>query len=420
MLEVLRGVFGAALSYIGAVLAATLGAFLYPSVTLFSFAGANLRVIFFILAIVIPSLAIEAGHYLNTEYAVGLIGSISAGLVVSGALVGLLIGALPLLFIRSTLRILINTPLQGLRAGWNEGFVALFVYAKNAIFLGERMLEDVVDQDIIDIPGVHFNQILQRLHEAMMCDARVADELQPLANPLVEVPVLTHRVVDLNEFFMTMLTAALIAGLQPEPDELNAIVLRLGTEMMNAARRPMTEGEFISCQLSQVEISALKSNRRARLTMDEIRRLELSDVTTELNAYKNLLRLDTDLCAISLDRPSREDAVLLVKQYKNRAEWVPVRGSAHIYDKEMLRGYFMVNAVHPTNGDLILAPSRHRMDGVEHETRYILHPYYVGAGPGVSQEGNALTKLLRNRLQRMPINEVHDEGGPIAFISRQY
>ena len=110
MLEVLRGVFGAALSYIGAVLAATLGAFLYPSVTLFSFAGANLRVIFFILAIVIPSLAIEAGHYLNTEYAVGLIGSISAGLVVSGALVGLLIGALPLLFIRSTLRILINTP----------------------------------------------------------------------------------------------------------------------------------------------------------------------------------------------------------------------------------------------------------------------------------------------------------------------
>lgn len=172
----------------------------------------------------------------------------------------------------------------------------------------------------------------------------------------------------------------------------------------------MTEEEFNAMELSTAEITILKS-QRLPLSDENIRHLERSTdavVVAKLREYKNLLRLETDLCSILFDRPERQDTILLVKQYKNGSIWLPVPGVADIFDKNSLKTWFVSSpenptiAVHPKNRDRIKLPSPHTVGTVNYRTRYVFHPYYPAdedSGLGLSQEINQLSEELRGFLE---------------------
>ena len=142
------------------------------------------------------------------------------------------------------------------------------------------------------------------------------------------------------------------------------------------------------------------------LSEAERRTLKSSPVAPHLIAYQNLQRLETDFCPIAQERPEeREDTYLLVKQYlddtslQRQQRWLPVPGQAHIFELGYLKGQLLTDAKHPINRDYIPLPPSHNIDGVEYQTRYIMHPYYLNdAGPGVSQELIQLSTILREHL----------------------
>ncbi len=115
-----------------------------------------------------------------------------------------------------------------------------------------------------------------------------------------------------------------------------------------------------------------------------------------------------------------------MKQYQQGQQWYPVPGEVNIFDRNALKVCLVGtdtlrgNAVHPLTRDVISTPSPHAIDGVAHETRYIIHPYYVANEEatqlGMCEEVNQLAGQLRARLhqiqvlqnvQRDPVEERH-------------
>ncbi len=355
MFDVIKRAIVATFSFISSALGATLGVFLYPLASLI-----RLMLSFFTyslnIAVTIPILAVSAGFFLSTYFDVSLLNSTVGSFFVAGALTGLAMGILPLLLTIAAVRTLITSPLQVLKVGWNFGLITLLVNSfgllrgqseRLPIAPGVNLL--LPPQELFGIDGVDYNTLLQQL----------------------------------------------------------------GEHAVEASRRPMTEEQFNACALSPIELHAIQDSRAALITPVEMRQLEADGgAAAKLVEYKNLKeRLETDHCSFLQDRPERDDTVLLVKQYKMGAQWFPVPGVASIFDKTALKTWLVGtndlrgNAIHPLTRDEILAPTPYRKDHIDHETRYVFHPYYVASEddqPGVSQELNELTHFLRNRLQYLP------------------
>ena len=353
MLEYIKRGVIATLSFISSALGAVLGLFLYPLASLlrlvYSFISYSLS-----LALRIPILAVAAGFFLNIILGLDFLNAAIGSLFVVGALVGLTLGIMPLFFVISALRILISAPFRGINDGWRMG---LFAVLSNTISI--LFAESV---NTVLIPGV-------------------------------------NAILPPRELFG-------IDGV-----DYHTLLQQLGEHAVDAARRPMTEEQYNACALTLTELRALRTNRLAPLTEDEVRHLETDHVILDkLGEYKNLKqRLERDQCSITQDRPEREDTILLVKQYKVGEHWLPVPGAATIFDKTSLKTYFVGtdvlrgDAIHPLTRNVILAPSSYQIAEVEHETRYVHHPFYVeGEGsdkPGLCQELNELTRCLRARVQ---------------------
>ena len=376
----------ASLSFVSSVLGATAGIFLYPLVNLFRL---TLTTLLFILTlpILIPYFAVMFG-VITSRAGLGVIAAIVVSIGSLFALIGLAVCILPALFLANALLILLPSPIDGFKIGWNEGLFSLLTKSFSLCVFGRPS---------------RFQEPQQPEHWWEFAGANGMD--------------------------------------------YHAILVRFEEAAANARRRPMTLAEFDACELSQADFFDLKSTRLARLTDAEIRQLEPSDIddrqmsvlkrrciqgeilspadmlslkaAKEFEAYKDLRRLETDTCSILADRPERDNTILLVKQYKDGDRWFPVPGVVNVHDKESLQTWLVGreglpgNAVHPSNRDLILAPPRYQVGLITYETRYIFHPYYVAEEgvdqPGVSHEVNQFTAILRARLRQMRVAVGHVE-----------
>lgn len=206
-----------------------------------------------------------------------------------------------------------------------------------------------------------------------------------------------------------------------------------------------------SIALSAPEFNALKADyvRQKPLTKAELARLRSdSTVKIKVEAYTNLERLIADDCAISIERPNRDNTILLVKQYckpdidkPGSKKWLPVPNMAYIFDKDELAGWVAKNPVNPIGYDPLERNKTLELNPVgfpdhyysvdqglgkkiDYETRYVVHPYYVtedephhivtiGCGRnelGICQEVIQLTAELRSHLQNLsPIQAEEEE-----------
>ncbi len=197
----------------------------------------------FRLALAIPVIAFATGFALHQSYGLSLLSSAAGGLIVMGALTGLSLGVVPLLFAMAGLHSLVTSPLVGLRRGWSEGLFSIFSYTYETLFgLGETRaagqgVNTMLPQPLFGIYGVDYNEILQQI----------------------------------------------------------------GEQTINATRTPISEEQFQAMQLSELDIRRLQENRVAPLNADEITMLEsVADIVTTLEAYKNLQRLGTDVAFLSI------------------------------------------------------------------------------------------------------------------------
>ena len=379
MLQAIRRALLAMFSFISSFLGAALGFFLYPLARLYRLASITF-VVAGIAGIAIPILGGVFGYYASRA-GLGLLPSILAGIVATTALTGLLVGVFPILVAYSALRTIIVAPFEGVRKGWSDGLFSTIANFFRIAFGREQQVEN---------------------------------------------PAATQNTAQ-NAFGLLGLGGF----------DYQAMIQQLTEQAANAARQPMTAEEYTRLELSQVEIAALKANRSAPLTAAELTALEPSEeqkvritalkarmeqgqilsteeagllkAAAELESYKNLQRLKTDNCTILAGRPEREDTIVLTKQYKVGQQWLPVPGVADIFDKDQLKSWFVGegetrgNAVHPLTRDNVKQPSPHKINGVDHETRYEYHSYYAqgdASEEGLSQELNQLTPILRARAGR--------------------
>jgi hypothetical protein len=204
-----------------------------------------------------------------------------------------------------------------------------------------------------------------------------------------------------------------------------------------------TSFKLDSLKLSDAEFSALKQDRKrllmdrdALLTEDERSKLQLSVSEREripalkarlarqeelgqedaeliktfdgVKAYDYLNELKTVESSISLERPSRPDTILLVKEYQDRGEWLPVPCSAHIFGMEELKTWIDggQNQTHPITRDNLHSCKAYTILGIDHPTRFVYHPFYDEddeSEEGLSQELNRLIPYLRARAAQRPI-----------------
>jgi len=185
--------------------------------------------------------------------------------------------------------------------------------------------------------------------------------------------------------------------------------------------QPTSAEYFSAMELSLPERLKLVRNRPVMLTAEEIARLKDlgdEDIKDHLDCYQDLLRLPSDKCAISQDRPERQDTILFVKQYQQGESWLPVPRVSHIFGKEDLKHWLISeNEVHPLTRDKITAPSRFEVGKVSYPARYVFHNYYLDNSPdGFSQEVNLVGNLLREALAGLELPLRNDvQPAPIAM-----
>lgn len=209
-----------------------------------------------------------------------------------------------------------------------------------------------------------------------------------------------------------------------------------------------------SIALSAREFNALKADyvRQKPLTKAELATLRSdstdSTVKIKVDAYTNLERLITDECSISIERPNRENTILLVKQYckldpdkPGTKKWLPVPNMAYIFDKAQLSDWVAQNPLNPIGSDPLERDKTLQLNPVDfpdhyysvdqglgkkidYETRYVFHDYYVTEDEphhnvtiafdskelGICQEVVLLTAELRSHLQNLsPIQAEEEE-----------
>ena len=100
-----------------------------------------------------------------------------------------------------------------------------------------------------------------------------------------------------------------------------------------------------------------------------------------------------------MERPKKQEAVLLVKLYQRDGQDFPVPMSSHIFDRQALRRWVNRHNNNPAMGrDPIFGSQAY--EGCP--TRYVVHPYYPTSESttGVSQELGDLAGSLRAHLEQ--------------------
>ena len=161
----------------------------------------------------------------------------------------------------------------------------------------------------------------------------------------------------------------------------------------------VTVSDFNSLRLSDEEINALVANTPSPL--------EDNEAGFSHDRYKTLKNLNTAETSVLLEPipnslsaenyDTNNPPVILCKQYKKDNQWHAVPMFSSIYLKNEIKACFERDARCPTTRDAITAPTRYTDAlGVECETRYVWHPYYLPSAPlGVCQERNELIQALR-------------------------
>ncbi|WP_133127914.1 hypothetical protein [Legionella nagasakiensis] len=348
-LQRLKARLNASFLFLGKLISAGLGIIFYPIGNLYRLSVAFLS-ISIIAFIAIPVLSIMAASFLHSLIpSMGWLGASVGGILTASALIGLTSALIPTAFLISGLFTLIKSPIEGAKIGWNEGFVAML----RSVFQGRSQV--------------------------------TANAPRGAGRFAIGVPGLGEGI------------------------DFQQILEQLGERAANAARQPLTEMQFNALQLPHAEVRALKSGQLPPLTEEELSMLQATgdiQIKAMVERYRNLQRLETENCSIVLERPEREDTILLVKQYQQDGQWLPVPGVVNVFDKSSLKMYFVGNettrgnGIHPLNRDNILTPSNYAdAEGTSYPTRYVMHHYYVDSGCGISQEVNQLTAKLRNCLR---------------------
>ncbi len=180
---------------------------------------------------------------------------------------------------------------------------------------------------------------------------------------------------------------------------------RYRPEHQGQDRQPVRDS-IHSLNLSDPEFEALQAIQQPRLNSNELERLAQAidpNIIYRLGNYNELsARLDVDPCLITSERPSKQDTVLLMKQYFDGQRWTPVPGTSYIFSEEnLVRWHQMPDKTnHIIFGDNLYIPNHY--EGFE--TRYVSHRYYdtPESQVGISQELSEQADFLRQYLGRQP------------------
>jgi hypothetical protein len=350
-------------------MAAGLGLVLFPIATAFAFARHAAVFVLGRAPILIVFLSLAIGRHYAPIFGGGFIGGVVGTLLTASLLTGLFVGLGPMIWALSALRSLVSAPLLGLRKGWREGF------------------------------GPLFSSVFKLMYETSLRELILGSGLIAIVNNTTTETTTTTMIQQLTEGFT------------------DAVV--------NQARQPITDEKFNAMQLQAAETQAWRVTPLTEAELATLEGLQASDteLSSALQTYKDLGRLDTDDCPIAMDHPkppaeASRNVVLLFKQYKNSSnEWLPVPNVAHIFMKDELKTGFVGtdqtrgDARHPMSREPMIEPPAYVANGQSYPTRYRFHAYYNNDGIALSQERAEKIGYLRAKLilahqnQDAPVDE---------------
>lgn len=176
------------------------------------------------------------------------------------------------------------------------------------------------------------------------------------------------------------------------------------------AHRPFRNAYEPNLDLEEHEFLIIY-NEYLQLNNEEITSLQnsqITEITSLLEEYLQLKqRLSEDECPILCERPSIENTIVLMKQYRNENDvWLPIPNTSVIFDKPSLTQ--LHHQVHPLTRDSLITPSEYELNGTQYPTRYRFHRYYSDSNPPLemSQALNQMALTLKSRLQDLPAPRV--------------
>jgi hypothetical protein len=151
---------------------------------------------------------------------------------------------------------------------------------------------------------------------------------------------------------------------------------------------------FNSARLSDEDIALLVANRP--INEDVLNNNERCQALIKLNKSESPLFFTT-MPRFFAESDSNNPPVIFYKQYKKNDQWHAVPLSSRLYLKNEIEQCYNISCICPFTRDSFAEPLSHIEEGVEYETRYVWHPYYLETAPeGVCQELNELSQSLRN------------------------
>jgi len=326
---------------------------------------------------------------------------------------------------------------EGAETGWNEGFAEVLNIIYNSFKSGQSIFSEefavpanrdqepaiVIDLSTLEQRAATFQQIRQRLGERTYQTA-----LMMLLEAEMENRGIRRNLAPMPDQLDVSNPDSVAAYLEQQRQHQSANHYQLILEQFREAgiirnSQAMSEEHFANMELPQPDRQQLIDNCPAPLSPEEITRFENvegEEINDYLTRHQDLRRLTTDKCAISLDRPQRGDAVLLVKQYQQNGVWQSVPQASHIFGKEDLKHWLSAeNAVHPLTQDKIIQPAAFEVGKASYPTRYVYHNYYLDNSPhGFSQEVNLVVNYLREALAGLDLSINKNE--PPASLAMGY
>lgn len=365
--EKILAVFLRSIRLFDSSLAAIVGLFLFPFVKLLRW-GAEATVITLFAGIVFPAVLIlcfgfaaaSAELYLNIGFPFDWIIGFAAvaGLTTITALI------FPAVLAGKTFEVIRNSLVEGVTMGWTEGLSSLF----------KRALDHITVDVVHNIRNIRDSYI--RLRAILPSRSNTSFKLDSLKLSDAEFRVLKQdrkRLLQDRETLLTVDERARLELSVAESERIPALKARLARQE----------------ELGQEDAELIK-------TVDAVR------------AYDYLNNLKTVVSPISFERPSRPDTILLVKEYQDRGEWLPVPHGAHIFGMSELKTWIDggQNQTHPITRDNLHSCRAYTIRGIDHPTRFVYHPFYDEDDEsleGLSQELNRLIPYLRARAAQRPI-----------------
>ncbi len=270
---------------------------------------------------------------------------------------------------------------KGASTGWEYGFEGVFTHCANTFnFVASKITGSIfLYQDLAT--GIRrMGLVLPGLDNAYLIPFDVNQNIAEIIHQ-INMPIQVQNIDDFD--FVRQFLHQLEMPVAAEPNRIDLSAL----------------------ELSEADLLFLRDNQQHPLNADEMERLESdpnADIKKRVADYKSLwCRLETSgECMISLEKPEKKDAVLLVKLYQREdGQEFSVPGYTHLFDKTWLAIYFDRDSLHPVNRDLMFEPSGYQ----EFPTRYVCHPYYYPtpeSSSGISQELSEKTDYLRSYLAR--------------------